>query len=57
VIATLPLEEKFVIPAMDRGVPFLIQNKSHPVSRGIYDLAQGIKGRIVELEEMKEEAV
>jgi pilus assembly protein CpaE len=57
VVATLPLEEKFVIPAMDRGVPFLIQNKNHPVSRGILDLAQGIKGRIVELEEMEEEAI
>ncbi|MGD8458565.1 MAG: response regulator [Anaerolineales bacterium] len=56
VVATLPLEEKFVIPAMDRGVPFLIQNQSHPVSRGIYDLAKGIKERIVELEELKEEA-
>lgn len=57
VVATLPLEEKFVIPAMDRGIPFLIQNKNHPVSRGIFDIAQGIKGRIVELEEMEEEAI
>ena len=57
VVATLPLEEKFVIPAMDRGVPFLIDNKNHPVSRGIFKLAQGVKERIEELEALEEEIV
>jgi pilus assembly protein CpaE len=57
VVATLPLEEKFVIPAMDRGVPFLIQNKNHPVSKGIIELARGVKERITELEELEEEMI
>jgi pilus assembly protein CpaE len=57
VVAVIPLEEKFVIPAMDRGTPFLIKTKSHPVSKSIFDLAQAVQERITELEEIEEEVI
>jgi pilus assembly protein CpaE len=57
VVAVLPVEEKLVIPAMDRGTPFLIQTKNHPVSKAIFDLAKAIRERIAELEEIEAEAI
>ncbi len=57
VVAVLPLDERLVIPAMDRGVPFLINNRTHPVSRGIYDLADAARKRIKEIQAAEEDAV
>jgi pilus assembly protein CpaE len=57
VVAVIPTDERLVTPAMDRGVPFLSQNKAHPVSKGILDLAEGVKKRIAELEQAAEEAI
>jgi pilus assembly protein CpaE len=57
VVAVVPLDERLVIPAMDRGIPFLIQNKNHPVSSGIFDLAEAVRQRITELEEAEAEAI
>lgn len=57
VVAVVPLEERLVIPAMDRGIPFLIQNKNHSVSIGIYDLAEAVRQRITELEKAEAEAI
>jgi len=49
--AVLPFDDKLVVPAMDRGVPFLTENRAHPVSRGIIELAMAVKTRIKEVEE------
>ncbi|MBW8011171.1 MAG: MinD/ParA family protein [Chloroflexi bacterium] len=55
--AVVPVDEKLVIPAMDRGIPFMLQNKSHPVSRAILQLAENTRKKINELEEMEAEHV
>jgi len=57
VVAVIPFDERVVTPAMDRGVPFLSQNRSHPVSKGIIDLGEAVKKRIKELEEAAQEAI
>jgi pilus assembly protein CpaE len=57
VVAVIPVDERLVTPAMDRGVPFLSQNRAHPVSKGILDLAEGVRKRIKELEKAAEEAI
>ena len=57
VVAVIPTDERLVTPAMDRGVPFLSQNRAHPVSKGILDLAEAVKKRIQELEAAAEEAI
>src|SRR5512142_2577993 len=33
--AVIPLDERVVIPAVNRGVPFMLDNKTQPVARGI----------------------
>jgi pilus assembly protein CpaE len=50
-VAVLPFDDKLVVPAMDRGVPFLTDNRAHPVSRAIIELAMSVKTRIKENEE------
>lgn len=50
VVATIPLDERVVIPSVNRGVPFIIGNKAQPASRGILTLAEIIRERITSLE-------
>jgi len=37
--AIIPLDEKLVIPAMDRGEPFILRSTTNPTSKAISDLA------------------
>jgi len=56
VVAVVPLDEKVVIPSINRGVPFIITAKTKPVARAIYSLAEVVRERITEMaqEEMEE---
>ena len=46
VALTIPLDEATATKAVNRGVPFVLDNKSQPVSRGVYMLAEGVRGRV-----------
>jgi pilus assembly protein CpaE len=48
--AILPLDERVVVPSVNRGVPFIISMKSRPISRAILDLAELIRQRLAVLE-------
>jgi pilus assembly protein CpaE len=50
VSTVLPLDEKVVVPSVNRGVPFVISSKSKPISRSILELAEDVRQRISELE-------
>jgi pilus assembly protein CpaE len=54
VLAVIPLDERTVIPAVNRGVPFMLDNKTQPAARGIYILAEALRAKLVkrEMEEM-----
>jgi pilus assembly protein CpaE len=54
VVAVLPLDERTVIPSVNRGVPFFINNKSQPVARALITLAEAIRQRITEIESQEE---
>jgi pilus assembly protein CpaE len=47
VIAVIPLDERTVIPAVNRGVPFMLDNKTQPAARGIYTLAEALRARLL----------
>lgn len=51
VAAVLPLDERVVIPAVNRGVPFLVDNRTQQVARGIFGLAESVRQRVAALEE------
>ena len=54
VMGTIPVDEKFVIPAMDRGIPFIIENPSNSVSKAVFKFAEVLKERITENDQVEE---
>lgn len=48
--AVVPLDEKIAITAVNRGVPFMLDNKSQPISRGVLALAESIRARIIAID-------
>lgn len=47
VVAVIPLDERTVIPAVNRGVPFMLDNKTQPAARGIYTLAEALRAKLL----------
>ena len=41
--SVIPLDEKIVVPAVNRGVPFILENKTQPSGRGILSLAENVR--------------
>lgn len=52
VSATIPLDEKSVIPAVNRGVPFILDNRTLPAARGILTLAEEVRIALSVVEEV-----
>jgi pilus assembly protein CpaE len=50
VLAVIPLDERTVIPAVNRGVPFMLDNKTQPAARGIYILAEALRAKLIKHE-------
>jgi pilus assembly protein CpaE len=46
VALSIPLDETTATKAVNRGIPFVLDNKSQPVSRGVYMLAEAVRGRV-----------
>jgi len=51
--AVIPLDERAVIPAVNRGVPFVLDNKAQPAARGIFTLAEALRSRLIEMESVE----
>ncbi len=50
IVAVIPLDERTVIPAVNRGVPFMLGDKSRPVARGVLTLIEAIRQRLTQLD-------
>ena len=48
--AVIPLDEKVVITAVNRGVPFMMDNKTQPVAKGIFGLAEAVRAQLAALD-------
>lgn len=57
VVAVIPLDEKTVVPAVNRGVPFIMGNKTQPSARGILSLAESVRKVLSSLELNESEIV
>jgi len=55
VAATIPLDERVITRSVNRGVPFILENKTQPASRGILSLAESIRTRIASAETREDE--
>jgi pilus assembly protein CpaE len=50
VAVVIPLDEKVVVTSVNKGVPFMLDNKSQPVARGIFSLAEAVRARLMVLD-------
>ena len=50
VATVIPLDEQVATKAVNRGVPFVLDAKNQPVSRGILSLAENVRARVAYLE-------
>jgi pilus assembly protein CpaE len=50
IIAALPLDERVVSSSVNRGIPFLLDNKTQLISKGMLQLADTLKGILVQEE-------
>lgn len=50
IAAVVPFEDHVVVPSINRGVPFVLAERTKPVSKSILALAESIKQRLVELD-------
>ena len=46
VACVIPLDERVVIPSVNRGVPFMIDNKTQPIARTIFGLAESVRAQL-----------
>lgn len=51
IVGVIPLDEKIVINAINRGVPFIMENKTQPVGRAILALAETVHQWIAKFEQ------
>ncbi len=54
--AVIPLDERVVIPAVNRGIPFMLDNRAQPVGKGIFARAEAVRAQLAALD-AKEAAV
>lgn len=46
----VPVDERLVTNAINRGIPFVLENKVHPTSKSIYGMAELLRQKISQLE-------
>jgi len=52
VALTIPIDDATAVKAVNRGIPFVIDNKNQPVARGVLALADGLRSRVAAEEEL-----
>ena len=57
VVAVIPLDERVVVPAVNRGIPFILDNKTQPSARGILSLAESVRQALAAAELNESEMV
>jgi septum formation inhibitor-activating ATPase MinD len=50
ILTVIPLDENVVIPATNSGIPFVLSNKAQPSARGIFTLAENVRGVLSKIE-------
>ncbi|HEY5983769.1 MAG TPA: response regulator [Anaerolineales bacterium] len=48
--AVIPLDERVVIPAVNKGIPFMVDNRTQPVARGVLAVAEAVRAQLASLE-------
>jgi pilus assembly protein CpaE len=51
--AIIPLDERTVIPAVNRGTPFMVASRTLPVARGVFATAEAVRAQLASLDELR----
>jgi len=54
IVAVLPAEDRVVIPSINRGVPFMLGDKSRPIARSFLSMTEVVRDRLTKLEPIDE---
>ncbi len=54
VVSVIPFDEQTATKAVNRGVPFVLDNKNQPAARGIFSLAENVRARVAAQESADE---
>jgi pilus assembly protein CpaE len=57
IAAVIPLDERTVIPSVNRGVPFMLDNKTQPAAKGIYSLVDALRAKFIKIEAAEPEKI
>jgi pilus assembly protein CpaE len=49
IVAVIPLDERVVVPSVNRGLPLMLGDKSKPIARSFLALTESIRQRITEV--------
>ncbi|MFM8322641.1 MAG: response regulator [Chloroflexota bacterium] len=49
VTAVIPFEDRVILPSINRGVPFMLGDRTRPIAKSILGLAEAVRQRITEL--------
>ena len=52
VALTIPMDDATAVKAVNRGIPFVVDNKNQSVARGVFALADGLRTRVDAEEEL-----
>lgn len=50
IVAVLPFDERTVVPSVNRGLPFILGDKSKPIARAVLSLTEKIRQQLAEQE-------
>jgi pilus assembly protein CpaE len=57
ILVTVPFEERIVPTSVNRGIPFIIDNKAQPIGKSILALADSVRDKIAKLQDTHIETV
>jgi pilus assembly protein CpaE len=49
IVAVIPLDDRVVVPSVNRGLPLMLGDKSRPIARSFLSLTESIRQRITEV--------
>ena len=51
----VPFEDRIVVPSVNRGIPFMLGDRTRPIARSILNLAEVVRLRLAEISQQGEE--
>jgi len=54
IVSVIPFDEQTATKAVNRGVPFVLDNKNQPAARGVFSLAESVRARMAAQESAEE---